>query len=140
MELMREDNTRANVPIVRLMANAFMGGQRKGYSIIHKNSDRLDNSLQNLKFETQKNACALSKDSKRRPVIKIDRYGNELEIYPSAKAAAKANFMSYSAVTARCRGEMKNPFQRGDWDFIYEDAAGSRRGRRKRGERRETNG
>lgn len=134
VELMREDNTRSNVPIVRLMANAFVGGQRDGYCIIHKDGDRLNNALWNLRFEPRKKACALSKGSRNRPVIKIDRDGNEVAIYPSAREAAKANFMSHSSVSARCRGEMKNPFQRGDWDFIYEDSAG--RGRRKKGERR----
>lgn len=135
IQLMRKDNTRSNVPIVRLMANAFMGGTREGCCIIHKNGDRLDNSVYNLKFETRRNACALSNGAKRRPVIKIDSDGNEVEVYPSAKAAAKANFISQSAVTAHCRGEMKNPFLRCEWDFKYEDTAGysePKRGRRKK--------
>lgn len=136
VDLMRKDGTRARTPIVRLMANAFMGGTREGYCIIHKNGDRLDNSVYNLKFETRVNACALGKGAKRRPVIKIDRDGNEVEIYPSARAAAKANFLSHSAVTARCRGEMKDPFLRCEWDFKYESAAGYQKGRRKKVEKR----
>ena len=121
IQLMRKDGTRSNVPVVRLMADAFMGGQREGYCIVHKNGYRLDNSLNNLKFETRKNTCALGKKAKCRPVIKLDRDGNELEIYPSARAAARANYISYSSVSARCRGEMKDPFKRFEWDFKYED-------------------
>ena len=121
VELMRKDGTRANTPVSRLMVNAFMGGQREGYCIVHKDGDRMNNALWNLKFETRKNACVLGGKTKRKPVIMIDQDGNELEIYPSVAAAAKANFMSPSAVASRCRREMENPFLRCEWDFRYED-------------------
>ena len=117
----REDGTRKAMPISRMMADAFMGGQREGMCIVHKDGDKLNNCLWNLKFEPQKKASSRGGRARRKPVVKIDRDGNELEIYPSAVAAAKDNFISPSAVTARCRGERKQPFRQLDWDFRYED-------------------
>lgn len=114
------DGKRFNAPVVWLMADAFMGGRKSGYSIIHINGSKLDNRLVNLKMVPKKEACIISSDNRRKPVEKIDRYGNPIEIYRSVTEAAKKNFISKSSVGARCRNEVKDPFHLADFTFRYE--------------------
>ena len=57
----------------------------------------------------------------RRPVVKITPAGEVVEAYPSARAAAKANHMSYQAVLDRCNGKVKKPFALDGYDYRFED-------------------
>ena len=44
------DNRKIDVPLVWLMADAFMGGRRPGYGIVHRNGAKFDCEPENLKF------------------------------------------------------------------------------------------
>ena len=114
------DNKKLDTPLVWLMADAFMGGRRKGYNIIHKNGSKWDCSLNNLKFASKRESGLLSCNNRRRSVEKIDQDGNVLELYKSATEAAKKNFMAKNAVGQRCRNELKNPFKLTGFSFRYE--------------------
>lgn len=116
----KADGKRCKIPIVRLMANAFFGGQRRGTAIIHKNRSKLDNSLGNLKVVSRSDAARLSDSPKRRPIEKVDREGNVLALYRSQAAAAKANYMSKNSVSERCRNKLKDPYSLTGFSFRYE--------------------
>ena len=47
------DNRKVDVPVVWLMADAFMGGRRTGYNIIHRNGAKMDCELVNLSFASK---------------------------------------------------------------------------------------
>lgn len=119
--LRKADGGRTKQPVVRLMANAFLGGQRPGYAIIHKNGVRMDNSLNNLKVVERKEAGKYSGCSRRRSVEKIDRDGNVVALYKSIREAAKANYVGSSSVSDRCRGKVKDPFDYIGFSFRYEE-------------------
>lgn len=114
------DNRKVEVPLVWLMADAFMGGRRPGYGIVHKNGAKLDCSLWNLKFLPMKECGRLSCRAKRRPVEKVDRDGNVVEIYASAREAAEKNYISQNSIWARCNGKVKDPFRLDGHDYRYE--------------------
>ncbi len=116
------DNRKVDVPVVWLMADAFMGGRRKGVTVIHKNGYKLDCSLNNLKFATVRECAKLSCGNRRKAVEKIDRDGNVLELYASATEAAKKNYMVKNAVGQRCRNELKDPFKLTGYSFRFEQA------------------
>lgn len=121
VSMRKNDGTRCKVPVVRLMANAFLGGQKPGFSIIHKNKSKLDNSIWNLKFVKKGDAARLSGSPKRRSVEKIDREGNVVDLYRSQAAAAKANYISKNSVSERCRNKVKDPYLlTGGYTFRYE--------------------
>ena len=47
VKMRSKDNRKIEVPLVWLMADAFMGGRRPGYGIVHRNGAKLDCSLGN---------------------------------------------------------------------------------------------
>lgn len=105
------------------MANAFLGGQVEGKSIVHKNGAKLDNSIWNLKMASRSDTSRLSGSPKRRPVEMIDREGNVIELYRSQAAAAKANYISKNSVSIRCLNRLKDPFRLTGYTFRYEKVA-----------------
>ena len=46
----------------------------------------------------------------RIPVAKVTPEGEIVEVYPSARVAARENHMSYQTVLDRCNGKVKKPF------------------------------
>lgn len=106
------------VPIAsRVIWEAFNSKIPKGYCIIHKNGNKSDNCLANLKMVTVSETAI--KPSARKPVAKIDENENIIEIYPSIGEAAKKNFISYNAVLRRCQKLIDNPFKRLNYNFMY---------------------
>ena len=67
----RADNSRVEVPLVNLMADAFMGGRKPGMVIIHKDGMRLNCSVWNLRFVTQQESGRIYGASRNKPVLKI---------------------------------------------------------------------
>lgn len=114
------DNRKIDVPLVWLMADAFMGGRRPGYGIVHRNGAKFDCELENLKFVPLKECGRLSCRSRRRAVEKVDRSGRVVAIYASAREAARKNFISQNSIWARCNGKVKDPFRLDGHDYRYE--------------------
>ena len=120
------DGKRKKIPVVRLMAIAFMGGYKRGMAVIHKNRVKTDNALHNLKIVTKSQAAAMADSPKRRPVEMVDRDGNVIEVYRSQNAAGKANYLSKSAVSERCRNKYKDPYSLTGYTFRYEESGKGR--------------
>lgn len=99
----RDDGSWSAVPIVNLMADAFMGGKKDGYNIIHKDGDKNNNELSNLAFATKKETAGIS--GKR--VAKMLYDGTVVATYPSATKAAKANYISLTVMCGLCTGEFE---------------------------------
>ena len=113
---------RKRLVIARAVAEHFMGGIPKGYCVAHKNGSKLDCACYNLYFTTNRELGRKNgKNSTRRPVVKIDEYGNVLEIYPSIVEASKKNFMSMSAIMARLNKKVKYPFRYSYFTFKYDE-------------------
>lgn len=124
------ENKAIEVPVVWLMADAFMGGRRDGYAIVHSNKAKLDCSLGNLSFVPMSDCGRISCRSRRMSVEKVDRDGNVVEIYASGREAAVKNHISQNAIWARCNGKVKDPYRLDDHDYRYEC------GRKKKGGKR----
>ena len=115
------ENKPIEVPLVWLMADAFLGGRRPGYAIVHRNEQKLDCSMGNLKFIPVNECGRISCRSRRKAVMKIDRSGNVVAIYASGREAAKKNYISQNSIWARCHGMVKDPFRLDGHDYRYED-------------------
>lgn len=113
------------VRVISIMRDVWMGGPRPGLVVYHKNGDLSDNCLHNLGFIShQKLGQKTGAQSKRRPVVKINTTGEIVEVYPSARSAAKANHMSYQTVLDRCNGVVKKPFALDGHNYAFEDDKG----------------
>lgn len=99
------------VAVLRLMVEVWFGGYPKGMVAYHKNGDLTDHCYTNIGFTTPRKLGQMTgAKSGRIPVAKVNAKGEVVEIYPSARKAAKANHMSYQAVLDRCNGKIKRPF------------------------------
>ena len=110
-----------------VVARAFLPPKPSpNHVLYHKNGDIDDHCARNLGWITR---SALGKktgaQSRRKPVSKMDRDFNIVETYTSARAAGRANFMSYQTVMDRCNNKVKNEFGLTGytfrWDRRYEE-------------------
>lgn len=107
--------------VLSLMVEVWCGGKRPGMVSYHKNGDLNDNAAHNIGFTTPKKLGKMTgAQSRRKPVVKIDRSGEVVAIYSSARAAGRANHMSYQTVLDRCNGKIKNPFALDGHDYLFE--------------------
>ena len=123
------DNRKVDVPVVWLMAEAYMGGRKPGMNMIHRNGSKFDCSLGNLKYVTKSESAKLCSSNRRMAVMKIDPEGNVVAIYASGREAAKKNYISQNSIWARCRKKVKDPYRLDGFDYRYAKEV-ERRGRK----------
>lgn len=117
--------------VLGLVAAAWKGKPPEGMIWHHANGNVFDNSVGNIQPITHQELGRKSGGkSTRRSVEMIDREGNVVSLFVSARAAARENHMSYQAVIDRCHGKIKKPFELMGYTFRYEDGAPGRRKKR----------
>ena len=111
------------VTLLTIMAKTFLGECPDGYVPYHKNGCKNDNYINNIAYISRKELGKLSgAKSKRKPVAKIDSNGEIVEVYSSARQAAKKNYMSYQTVIDRCNGKCKSAFAPDGYAYAWEDS------------------
>ena len=121
VSMRKRNGTRIYIPVVWLMADAFMGGRKPGMCIYHKNGLKTDNSLHNLEFLSKGENGKRTSGNRRRAVEKIAPDGTVVELYKSACEAAKKNYVHRNCVSDRCNGVVKNPFRLLGYSFRWEE-------------------
>lgn len=118
-----KDGQTKEIAVLKIIAETFKGKTPPGMVLYHINGDIADNRVGNIGFISRSRLGKMTgaKADKRKTVFKVDAAGEEIEVYPSARQAAKENFMSYQAVLDRCNGKIKNPFKWNDFTFRYEE-------------------
>lgn len=110
------------VALMRLMVEVWLGGYPPGMVAYHKNGNTRDFDMYNIGFITpRKPGKATGSKATRRPVAKVNEAGETVAFYPSARAAARANHMSYQAVIDRCHGKVKKPFALDGHTYRFDD-------------------
>ena len=109
--------------LMQLMAITFLGPVPEGCVPYHKNGMQSDNNINNIEYISKKDlGKKTGAAAKRRPVAKLDSNGEIVEIYPSAREAARKNFMSYQTVIDRCNGKCKGAFAPDGYAYAWEDS------------------
>ena len=118
-----DDNGKSKeVSILQIMANTFLGPAPDGCVPHHKNGCQGDNYIQNIEYISRKElGKKTGASSKRQPVAKMDSHGEIVEVYSSAREAAKKNYMSYQTVIDRCNGKCKSAFAPDGYAYAWED-------------------
>lgn len=99
------------VAVIKIVGEAWLGPLPPGMVYYHKNGDTGDHHANNIgKITPKKLGQKTGASANRRPVCKIDCFGNVVKFYPSARAAARDNYVSYQTVMDRCNGKVKKPF------------------------------
>lgn len=100
-----------DVAVAHLVAAVWLGGVPEGMVTYHKNGDTKDNRVSNIGFikrqELGKLTGALSGCM---PVAKINKSGEVVALYPSARQAAKKNHMRDQTILDRCHKRVKKEF------------------------------
>lgn len=107
------------VSVTTLMEGRWLPKRKPGQIFRHKNGSRLDCSAWNMELTTQSELARRLNGPGRRPVEKIDRDGNVLEVYRSVSEAARANFVCNACVHRRCSGKIADPFALTGFSFRY---------------------
>ena len=117
-----KDGISKEVPVLKVMVSTFWGIAPPGKVPYHKNLLVTDNFIGNIGFIDM---VALGKMtgalSRRKPVVKINRQGDEVEFYTSAREAARQNHMSYQTVLDRCNKLVKRPFELDGHDYRFDE-------------------
>lgn len=124
-----KDGKSKEEPLLQIVAAAWLGPTPAGMMPYHLNGNVTDNRADNIGFidrQTLGKRTGVMADV-RVIVFMVDRDGNVVEIYRSAREAAKANFMSYQAVLDRCHNKIKKPYALNGYTFQFEEKPKKRR-------------
>lgn len=121
VHLTEPDGRRREKRVPLIVAQTWMGEKPgRNYCIFHKNGIPEDNFVNNLEYITRRElGRRTGKKSSRRAVLKLSRDGEILEIYRSARAAAKAEPFGRQTITDCCNGRRK---KRDECMFAWEDS------------------
>lgn len=116
------DGKSKEVAMLKIMAETWYNNQDKDLVPYHKNGIVTDNHVDNIGFISRSELGKLTGHmaNKRKSVFKVTENGEEIEVYRSAREAAKANYMSYQAVLDRCHNKIKNPFALDGFTYQFE--------------------
>ena len=114
------------VAVIQAIARTFLGPPPAGHIPVHRNGCQSENYVNNIKYISRQQAGKIyGARSKRKAVVKIDGHGEIVEVYPSARRAAKANYLSHQTVTDRCNGKCKSLFAPDGYAYAWEDSGKS---------------
>lgn len=114
--------------VIGIMALVFLGPAPQGYVPYHKNGALTENHINNIAYISRQELGKLTgAKSRRKAVAKLDSKGEIVEVYTSARAAAKENYMSYQTIIDRCNGKVKSAFAPDGYAYAWDDSEVSMR-------------
>lgn len=117
-----KDGIKKEIAVHSIVAKAFLKPPKEGEVLYHVNGLITDNWASNLEYiDRVKLGKMTGAESRRKGVVKIDSNGEEVDFYPSARQAAKENFMSYQTIIDRCNRKVKSPFAPDGYAYAWED-------------------
>lgn len=117
-----DEKGRQEIPVHKLMQITFLPRPVPGQVLYHKNQVLTDNALSNLAYIDRHTLGQMTgAKSRRRPVAKINQNGETVEVYRSAREAARQNYMSYQTVMDRCNGKIKSPHALDGYRYEWDD-------------------
>lgn len=128
VKLIDNEGKGKEVPLIQLMAKTFLGPVPDGHIPYHKNGCEADNYIQNIAYISRVEAGKIfGPRARRKSVVKIDEFGEIVEVYSSAREAGRRNFMSYQTVMDRCNGKCKGAFAPDGYAYAWDNSEVSMR-------------
>ena len=122
-----DDNGKSKeVMVLGVIANLFLGACPEGCVPYHINGSQYDNNVNNIAYISRKELGRMTGGrAGRKSVFKINANGEVVDVYSSAREAARQNYMSYQTVMDRCNGKMKSAFAPDGYAYAWEDSTKS---------------
>ena len=121
LNLTLPDGRRKTRTVLKLVAETFYENP-EGLRAVHANGLHADASARNIAFLSDRElGKRFGGNAKRRPVAKITPDGHVIACYPSARAAARENYMSYQTVVDRCNRKVKKEFALDGFSYRWDD-------------------
>ena len=112
-----KDGQRTQSTVLRLVALAFCPERMQGDAVaVHRNGLHSDNSLRNLVIMTKRESGAIRPICRRRAVVKVDRDGQPIDLYPTIAAACRASGLAKKTIYRHCNRETTLPLP---WGISY---------------------
>ena len=109
--------------LLQIVSKTFLGECPDGCVPYHKNGCQSDNYVNNIGYISRVELGKLTgPKSRRKSVVKIDNMGLIVDVYSSARKAAKENYMSYQTIMDRCNGKCKSAFAPDGYAYAWEDS------------------
>lgn len=109
--------------LLQIVAKTFLGDCPDGCVPYHKNGCQSDNYVNNIGYISRVELGKLTgPKSRRKSVVKIDNMGLIVDVYSSARKAARENYMSYQTIMDRCNGKCKSAFAPDGYAYAWEDS------------------
>ena len=109
--------------LLQIVAKTFLGECPDGCVPYHKNGCQSDNYVNNIGYISRVELGKLTgPKSRRKSVVKIDNMGLIVDVYSSARKAARENYMSYQTIMDRCNGKCKSAFAPDGYAYAWEDS------------------
>ena len=117
------DGKAKEVILMQIVAKAFLGPIPPGHVPYHRNGCQSDNYVNNIVYISKKElGKKTGAQSRKQSVAKISSNGEIVELYPSAREAARQNYMSYQTIIDRCNGKCKRAFAPDGYAYAWEDS------------------
>lgn len=124
VKLTKDGESGKEVNVAQVIYITHVGEIPEGCVVTHKNGMFTDNAANNLEALSRREVGRkYGVKSKKQSVVKISPEGEEVEIYYSAREAARKNFMSYQTIIDRCNGLVKKSAAPDGFDYAWEDSA-----------------
>lgn len=123
VKLTRKGETGKEMNVAQMVYLTHVGKIPNGFVVVHKNGSFADNCVNNLILMSKSElGQKYGIRSKKKSVIKMSGGGEVVEIYYSAREAARRNYMSYQTVIDRCNGVVKKSIAPDGFDYAWEDS------------------
>lgn len=116
-----KDGKSKEIKVSKIVYETFVGPVPKGYSLVHKDASFTCNALNNLIILTKEELGERTGyQSKQKPVLKCTKDLVPIDVYRSAREAARKNFMSYQTIIDRCNGKVKSLLAPDGYVYIWD--------------------
>ena len=127
VKLTKESKSKEEI-LMQIVAKTFLGEAPNGCVAYHKNGCQSDNYVNNIVYiSRQELGKKTGANSRKQSVVKIDKSGQIVDVYKSARECGRQNFMSYQTIIDRCNGKCKSAFAPDGYAYAWEDSEVSMR-------------
>lgn len=117
-----ENGKRKEERVHRLVAETFLRKPKQNEVLRRINGIKTDVFIGNLEWiDRHKLGELTGPHSRRKPVVKANTDGEELECYTSAREAARQNYMSYQTVMDYCNKKNKKKVAPDGYVYKWDD-------------------